>query len=280
MACPTCGGSNREAIAPGWWRCRSDVISRIPGPGYGAPPTGQFGPEWIDVAVPCGSTYAEGIGQGPIAPACSCGTFAIGICEECGEPVCGECSGMYGGKRIHDRHALQRVDAQRQQETENARRESEKKAAEHRRAIDAYESAHGGHDYLDSWADEIKRGLAAHPGADQSISEFGVLFLGFFAALICGAIFGGVAGIVIAEVLTIGLWTAWVLARRQEASHRRRLLEEEDRIARQRGCGNINCRECYPDTRDRGRLAQARSAVGQETGCGVLGCGACYPSAA
>jgi hypothetical protein len=34
------------------------------------------------------------------AQVCSCGTFAIGLCQDCGDPVCGDCSLMVGGQRL------------------------------------------------------------------------------------------------------------------------------------------------------------------------------------
>ena len=49
----------------------------------------------------CGASYQEGAPASGAAT-CACGTFAIGICQECGAPVCGgrSCSSMYGGRRL------------------------------------------------------------------------------------------------------------------------------------------------------------------------------------
>jgi hypothetical protein len=80
----------------------SEVAESVPGAGAGAPPTGQFGPERVWASAICGTTYPEaGDGTQRIGATCACGTFAIGICTECGEPVCGNCSVMAGGKRVH-----------------------------------------------------------------------------------------------------------------------------------------------------------------------------------
>jgi hypothetical protein len=113
MPCPSCGGTAREAIAPGWWRCLSTVTFSGPGPGAGAPPGGRFGPATVSSSSVCGNTYAEAGEGSPMNTAtCSCGTFAIGICTECGEPVCGNCSVVSGGKRIHRTLARKRAAAQ------------------------------------------------------------------------------------------------------------------------------------------------------------------------
>ena len=47
---------------------------------------------------PCGLRYQEGAaGLGRV---CECGTFAIGLCADCGKPVCGDHSVLHGGKRL------------------------------------------------------------------------------------------------------------------------------------------------------------------------------------
>jgi hypothetical protein len=129
MPCPSCGGTRRKAIAPGWWQCSSEVATQAPGPGRGAPPTGRFGPTEIVSASQCGEVYSEAstLEQPPSVPSCSCGTFAIGVCAQCGEPVCGICSGMYSGKREHRLHAEERADAEARAATalERAQEEEE-----------------------------------------------------------------------------------------------------------------------------------------------------------
>lgn len=114
MSCPSCGGTDREPIAPGWWRCTSRVTIAAPGPGLGAPPTGQFGPEHLEATAVCGRQYAERTGNEDHGPLCDCGTFAIGICKECGRDVCGECSVRSTDGRVHRSHVIERERTQRE----------------------------------------------------------------------------------------------------------------------------------------------------------------------
>src|SRR4051812_49227586 len=102
-------------MAAGWGECLNEVPVQIPGPGWGAPPTGQFGPEFVIRYERCGNIYIEMSAAGPLPPLCSCGTFAIGICLECGEPACGFHSRLYDGRRLHDQHVMERK-AQRERE--------------------------------------------------------------------------------------------------------------------------------------------------------------------
>ena len=95
MSCPSCGGTRREAIAPGYWRCTSQVTLMAPGPG----PYGKPGPPEIAVARECGAAYQEGarVATGQM---CECSTFAVGVCGDCGTPVCGTHSLMRGDIRV------------------------------------------------------------------------------------------------------------------------------------------------------------------------------------
>lgn len=54
----------------------------------------------------CGHRYQAG--RPGTARVCSCGTFAIGLCQDCGDPVCGDCSLMVGGQRLCTRCAQAR----------------------------------------------------------------------------------------------------------------------------------------------------------------------------
>lgn len=93
MTCPSCGGSQRTELAPGFYECQTTVVATSPGPGYGAPPTGQFGPQHITTTHPCGYRYQEGSSSSPgLACVAGCGRFAVGTCTSCGQPVCGLCS--------------------------------------------------------------------------------------------------------------------------------------------------------------------------------------------
>jgi len=97
MSCPTCGGANREAIGPGFWRCTSVIVDRFGGPGLTDP---RLGPGVIERSRVCGAEYQEGGSALGGNPECACHTFAIGRCAECLRYVCGLHSGMIGGRRI------------------------------------------------------------------------------------------------------------------------------------------------------------------------------------
>jgi len=121
MACPICGGTAREPIAPGYWRCTSTVTTSAPGPG--APGRPWTGPETSVFTGVCGATYQEG----PAANndlVCGCGTFAIGLCQRCGVPVCGN----HSTDRFGVRECLNRVQ-DRQREAAEQRAEQERQAA-------------------------------------------------------------------------------------------------------------------------------------------------------
>lgn len=50
----------------------------------------------------CGCEYQEATGTSAVSGICACGTFAIGTCQDCGRPVCGNrtCSLMYSNRRV------------------------------------------------------------------------------------------------------------------------------------------------------------------------------------
>jgi hypothetical protein len=89
MACPTCGGSQRRALAPGIWVCESPVTELFQMPR----PFDLVGPTPVGASTrTCGVRYQEGptvTGEAP--PTCACGIFAVGACTECGQPVCVDC---------------------------------------------------------------------------------------------------------------------------------------------------------------------------------------------
>ena len=53
--------------------------------------------------VCCGHEYHEGATASTLQ--CACGTFAIGHCRDCGEPVCGDHSQLWAGVRLCSTHA-------------------------------------------------------------------------------------------------------------------------------------------------------------------------------
>jgi hypothetical protein len=95
-SCPSCGGHEREPVAPGYWRCTTVLAERIP---TGAPPSGRFGPPFIQNSFRCGREYAEG--SNAMTPSCAyCTTDSIGSCGQCGKRICGDCSGRYSDQRL------------------------------------------------------------------------------------------------------------------------------------------------------------------------------------
>ena len=121
MPCPTCGGSDRDPIAPAFWRCTSmRVVTReIGGPGLTDPRLGP-GVLYEQHHVVCRTDYQEGVPG--VSLLCECNTFAIGLCSECRKPVCGEHSAMVGDVRLCDAHiAIPRERADQARSDEQAR---------------------------------------------------------------------------------------------------------------------------------------------------------------
>lgn len=101
--CPTCHGSTREPIAPGFWRCSSPVsyAETILAPQPGVPPhLGQMIPQTVWRTRICGREYHEGAGATEATQQCECGTYAIGACSSCGTPICGTHSALHDGRRL------------------------------------------------------------------------------------------------------------------------------------------------------------------------------------
>ena len=103
-SCPDCGGAQRRSIGLGYWECTSDVAR----PGESVEPAGYGGQPVVVTrwsSGPCGTRYQEGDGSMVSANPCSCGTFAIGRCAECGRLVCGDHSVLKGDRRLCEAHA-------------------------------------------------------------------------------------------------------------------------------------------------------------------------------
>lgn len=122
MPCPSCGGTARNEIAPGYFHCVSDRME--------VHPTGGFDGRPIPVSVECGIYYQEVQGSGvPGQPICDCGTFAVRRCVRCSQPLCGT-HGKPMGEATGRWHCLQCVnqiesefkDRVLAQQTENAAR--------------------------------------------------------------------------------------------------------------------------------------------------------------
>lgn len=160
------------------------------------------------------------------------------------------------------------------------RRAAEELAAEHRGRVEAYEEAHGGTERLSDRRDFVKRQLAESP-QPTALSTGGSLFVLMLFALIPGLLFNAMlhsagGGIVLAECLTLAGWALWVQRRRERVQLRIALARQQEEVARQMGCGDIECAQCYPDRYFRSRWQGQRREISREDGCAVVGCGACY----
>ena len=124
MSCPTCGGSDRDPIAPGFWVCTSPrwVTDKIGGPGLTDPRLGP-GVLYKKRRIVCRTEYQEG--NPGTSLLCACSTFAIGLCNECGKPVCGNHSAISGDLRLCDAHlAAEQAKIQKVRKDEHARKEA------------------------------------------------------------------------------------------------------------------------------------------------------------
>ena len=98
MSCPSCNGDDRLEIAPNNYRCTS--LRAVPGIAMDLTRLETRileEPSWVR----CGHEYTEVTeGSGAGASRCSCGTFAIGVCVECGDPDCGPHSKMRSDRQL------------------------------------------------------------------------------------------------------------------------------------------------------------------------------------
>jgi len=99
VACPTCGGTSRDQIAPNYWRCSTVLVTETGGPGLTDP---RLGPPVIRHERVCSVEYQDGGVLSASAPTCECGTFAVGRCQGCGTMVCGSHSSLYEDERVCD----------------------------------------------------------------------------------------------------------------------------------------------------------------------------------
>jgi hypothetical protein len=138
VGCPRCGGRIRHEIAPGWWRCLEEVYigERVVGEDRGVPVTR---PVTRPVMESCNAEYPEAGDSGVAAAGrlCACGTYPIGVCQECGAPLCGDHSSFEAGRRICTQHVSDRRRAAEQQAAERALAKREAQ----RRELDEFRSA-------------------------------------------------------------------------------------------------------------------------------------------
>jgi hypothetical protein len=140
MPCPSCGGTRRNPIAPGYWEC----TTAIDDPAI-VKSAWDVADPWRAATFPqrpCGHRYQDG----PVVKSepCQCGTYSIGRCGRCDEPVCGDHGTPHAGG-LHCKRcarALLEEDQRRKREVADARaaaREKLKQSAEEaiRRATEA-----------------------------------------------------------------------------------------------------------------------------------------------
>ena len=99
VACPRCGGTSRVPLAPGYWRCASEVVDIASGSENGR--RGRI--TSLEARPECGCTYQDSA-ESQSSPSCYCGTFAVGTCTDCGMMVCGDHSALLGDRRLCTEH--------------------------------------------------------------------------------------------------------------------------------------------------------------------------------
>ena len=149
------------------------------------PPTGQFGPPQLTQLQVCGQRYQEGAPAS--AAACSCGTFAIGMCTTCGIPVCGDHSWLVDQHRYCNVHAnaeaaivRARIEQERQQATLDAQQMADETISGAQRYVHAFLVAAyavgcpGAHPIWRSpgWRKENQRGPAIWQGWPDSVATW------------------------------------------------------------------------------------------------------------
>jgi len=253
MACPKCGGEFRKAIAPSYWECTTVLAVRLP---TGVPHP-ALGPQWIDRPVMCGHRYPEGAPAMVESPLCSCGTYAIGRCQHCGQHVCGDCSQFADGQRlcavgIETRTAQMRarMDAATAQREESIRAAAEARANEHAERVNEVRARHGPAEPI---REELSRHLdAARPRFVPNLWVLIALVVAapFLTVLVGAVIAHGstavspgpyVLGSVVAAVIA---WTVWLAT---AIGHRNRIPGHESEARRLRaklGCGREDCDQC------------------------------------
>lgn len=86
--CPKCGRSAAKELSPGFFECRNLQALATPS----NPLDGNSAPVAGASAI-CGHRFQVG-GRSAAQPdigSCSCGLFAVGKCQRCNAPFCGEC---------------------------------------------------------------------------------------------------------------------------------------------------------------------------------------------
>jgi hypothetical protein len=121
--CPSCGGAQRRAIAPGYWECQT---INVVGMAQGQQP----------VTSVCGHLYQEGPFGGQAAGRCGCGMYAVGACRVCDMAVCGSHGATFDGEYlcgVHWHEKRQENEARQRHEAAELERDRELREEEARR---------------------------------------------------------------------------------------------------------------------------------------------------
>jgi hypothetical protein len=87
VPCPSCGGSSRRELAPGFFRCQTMLTGLAP---TGAHPSGSQGPTEHPYSYECGATYQEALRSLELGLCYVCASLgAVGLCAECRRATCG-----------------------------------------------------------------------------------------------------------------------------------------------------------------------------------------------
>lgn len=160
VACPSCGSQEFREIAPTWVECtatwqRPVLVGMRPvfGPGRFPPLIGRvpiYDSETVWCRVRHHCVVRATSDSGPW-PSCECGTFAIGMCQVCGDAVCGDDSTRRDRRRVC-LACNANADHEAQQQQHRAEEERRRADEEHRRPAEERRAAK-----LQEMAEEIAR---------------------------------------------------------------------------------------------------------------------------
>jgi hypothetical protein len=268
--CPICGSTQRDPIAPGFWRCRGSLLQTgfrmVPnenGPRShtGEPVTMIQVPFEYD--EPCLHEYPDGEAEkSPLCANCR-DTYSIGVCASCQTPLCGKrsCSNLRAERRLCPKHA-QRYDLEiAEAKAEEARqREARHKLAEqcarklHNDIVAGRSKGSASDREIEAKVQELQRRIErAKERSIPAPPKPVILWLVVLTAtyFIFSGISGGVGGIsvlalVICYVLETVLIVFWAFAA-ESSGDISGLREKLQSLRLSRGCGSPDCKSCYPD---------------------------------
>lgn len=133
MPCPKCEGSERKAIALGYWQCTSQVETIRE---FFAPidAQGSMRPFYDKQLQACGNEYQEATAQmaGQKLIECWCGLYSIGKCRTCKSPLCGRHGNETSGGFLCEKHTSELAENQRLEQAAEAQRQARAKEEQQR----------------------------------------------------------------------------------------------------------------------------------------------------